>query len=263
MEHDVDLSYLEKQFYISLLGYEHPVFEMPAEALFDREQILAAMQAGGSIVRATGHELGVSFTGLAIHNLVAAACILYAYERKWLDMSLGNLTFQLETHGDHAHLAFKVNAFNWVDIPESGGEDNFRQLLDSYIREHITPAVRAVAENCGLKGELIWGQYGARFAYYMKHIAENEQNGEIRERFEAAARILMAIGPEAFERRRNPFIHTPRYIDSPYQPGGTMMLRSSCCMWYCKEDGVKCYNCPKLTSAERDEMRESIMAKAQ
>lgn len=263
MGNGMDLSYLEKQFYISLFGYEDPVFEMPAEALFDRERLLAAMEAGGTIVRATGHELGVSFTGLALHNLVAAACILYAYERKWLDLTIGNLTFQLEKHDDHAHLSFKVNELKWTDIPVAGGEDYFRQSLDRYIREHITPAVRAVAENCGLKGELIWGQYGARFTYYRKHIAEKEPNAEIRERFDAAARILMEIEPEAFEKRRNPFIHTPRYIDSPYEPGGTMMLRSSCCMWYCKEDGVKCYNCPKLTSAERDEMRESIMAKAQ
>ena len=263
MAQEVDLELLEKQFYITLRGYEQPVFTMPAESLLERVQVVKAVEAGSAIVRATGYELGVSYTGLALHSLVAAACFLYAYNRRWLDLSLGNLEFQLERHDDHAHLSFKLREMTEIAIPDADGEEWFRQSLDRYIREQLAPAVRSVAESCGLKGELIWGQYGARFAYYMKHVAENEANDDIRERFAAAARILKELPPEAFGRRRNPFVHTPRYIDSPYKPGATMMLRSSCCMWYCKEDGVKCYNCPKLTSAERDARRVEIMAQAQ
>jgi len=263
MAQQVDLAMLSKQFYISLEGFEHPVLELPALKLLEREQVLKTIEAGGAMIRATGHALGVSYAGLALHNLVAAACIFYAYNRQWLDLSLGNLTLQIEKHDDHVHLAFKLHEIRAVDIPEAGGEEMFRQLLDRFIREQITPAVRSVAESCGFKGDLIWGQYGSRFAYYLKHVAEKEADGGIRERFAAAAGILVAIEPEAFARRRNPFVHTPRYIDSPYKPGEQMMIRSACCMWYCKEDGVKCYNCPKLTSEEREARREAIMAKAQ
>ncbi|WP_275901445.1 (2Fe-2S)-binding protein [Cohnella algarum] len=40
------------------------------------------------------------------------------------------------------------------------------------------------------------------------------------------------------------------------------MIRSACCMYYCREGGEKCFNCPRLTPDEREAMRESIMAKS-
>jgi len=263
MAQQIDLTLMAQQFYIPLQGCENPMFEMSAAMLLDPEKALEAVQTGGTEIRAIGHGLGVSYAGLALHNLVVAACIFYAYNRKWLDMSLDNLTFQLESHGTYVQNAFKLNEMTETDIPENDGERLFGRKLETYIREQLTPAVRSVAESCGFKADLIWGQYGARFAYYIKHVAEKAPNDEIRERFAAATRILMDIAPENFARRRNPFVHKPRYIDSPYKPGETMMLRSACCMWYCKEDGVKCYNCPKLTGEEREARREAIMAKAQ
>ncbi|MBW7453583.1 hypothetical protein ACFOLF_12660 [Paenibacillus sepulcri] len=70
------------------------------------------------------------------------------------------------------------------------------------------------------------------------------------------------LGAEVFNLRRNPFYHIPRYIESPYKPGEQIMMRSSCCMYYCQEDGQMCYTCPRLTSGERNEMKEKIMAAA-
>ncbi|OZQ98234.1 (2Fe-2S)-binding protein [Paenibacillus sp. VTT E-133291] len=42
-------------------------------------------------------------------------------------------------------------------------------------------------------------------------------------------------------------------LELPYHAGERLVLRSSCCLYYCLEDGEKCYVCPRLTEEEREE----------
>ena len=95
------------------------------------------------------------------------------------------------------------------------------------------------------------------------YVREYETREDVRARFEADFAVLTSLPAELFGLRRNPYVHEPVYIDNPYRPGTTMMMRSACCMYYCREDGAKCYNCPGLSEAERESMRTAILAKAQ
>nr|WP_279590354.1 (2Fe-2S)-binding protein [Paenibacillus lupini] len=39
-------------------------------------------------------------------------------------------------------------------------------------------------------------------------------------------------------------------------------MHSSCCMYDRRENGTKCYTCPRMTSDEREERKSEILATA-
>lgn len=111
---------------------------------------------------------------------------------------------------------------------------------------------------------MIWQQFGALLANVKDYVHEHIPVPAMVDSFDLGYRTISEQVPaEAFGLRRNPFVHTPRYVDNPYEPGGQMMMKSSCCMYDKRENGVKCYSCPMLTPDERERMRLEICAHAE
>ncbi|PZD96146.1 hypothetical protein DNH61_09565 [Paenibacillus sambharensis] len=258
----MDFSLVKQFFHISPEGMEEPLLNLPAEDLLDPVKARNAMQLGGSLVQATGLELPSSFAGMCFFNLIATQQLFLSRYNRFLDLTLPNLTFQAESHNDHAHLGFKINRLAWKEIREDGRDsrrEQVRRLLETFITDHITPAVEAIADSAAVKTELIWGQFAGQAMILKEYLLASVQDPEVQERYEQDYQLLMELSPSLFKRKRNPYIHLrPRYLDSPYKEGAKLLIRSSCCMYYCRTDGQKCYNCPRLTDQDREELRERI-----
>ena len=256
----MDLSLFEEHFHISASGCEHPLLSVPAAELLDEKRMREALELGSSLTKGVGLELAVSFIGISFFGLAATKQIVMSQYGKILDLSLDNLTVQLEAHDDHAHVIFKYNELKWTDLPAEGRDEAIRAEWTRYFAETMNPLIEAAARAAGLKPALIWNQYGARIAYVMEYLRGIVPEGALRRTMEDDCLLLAGMPGETFNRRKNPYVHTPVYIDSPYEPGGQIMIRSACCMYYKRENGTKCYTCPILKEQDRAEMKLLIEA---
>lgn len=147
-------------------------------------------------------------------------------------------------------------------LPECKREDALEEAYERFYREQFNILVETIAEQAAVKPDLIWNQYAARLTYMQDFLLGFETRPEVRERLLTGYQVLTeAIEPAAFDRRRNPFRHLkPIYLDSPYEAGQTVLMRSSCCMYYCRDGGVLCYNCPRMKEEDRQQRKEKIMS---
>jgi ferric iron reductase protein FhuF len=263
MPDSMDFSLAEAYFHISPKGVANSVYSVCASDLLQSETTDEVLRQCADLLRALNLHLPVSFVGLTFFNVCATLQLFLAQYNRILDLSLDNLVFQLGLAGDQVHGGFRIVETRWDELPEEGEQRKTVLLnrLTAFYQRTITPVLEAIAARAGVKPDLIWNQFGARMAYLLDYMHDREQREAVRNRFVGDYALLSGeLSPSVFNRRKNPFAHTPRYLDSPYQPGEKIMMRSSCCMYYCRIDGEKCYNCPRLTERQREEMRLKIEA---
>ncbi|GFZ81378.1 hypothetical protein GCM10008018_28840 [Paenibacillus marchantiophytorum] len=113
-----------------------------------------------------------------------------------------------------------------------------------------------------MKPDMIWNQYAARLTFAQDFLLGQPLPAEMKERYLNGYKVLtQGITADVFGRRRNPFLHLkPIYLDSPNEEGKKVLMRSSCCMYNCREGGELCYTCPKRTEKDRLEMKEKLAA---
>jgi len=258
----LDLTLFEQHFHISVKGSDAPLLSMPASDILQAEHMKEALQKGSELVNGIGLEVGVSLFGLAFYGLAATKQIVMSQYNRILDLSLDNLVIQLESHGNYAQVAFKILELRWTDLPTEGRESALREEWARYFADTLNPLIETAASAAGLKPPIIWNQYGARAAYTMDYLQQIVPEGPIRQVIEEDFKLLSSMPGGTFNRRKNPFDHAPRYIDSPYEEGAKIMLRSACCMYYKRENATKCFTCPLLRETERDDCMQQIKAAA-
>lgn len=261
----MDLTFMEKYCHISTHGAVDPAYSVAASELIDNPEMMRDLLDRGSVLlKAIGMELPVSFLGLAAFGLASTKQLMISQYDRVLDLSPANLTVQLVMHNDYAQVVFKLHELKWTELPAESPcerEAAVAEEWERYFRFEFNPLIERIAAAGGLKPDLVWNQFGTRAAFMMDFIRENTPQGPKRRRIEDDFAQLAGLSPATFNRKRgNPFDHTPVYIDSPYKPGTKTMIRSSCCMYYRRENGAKCYNCPLLKDADRAQRKLEIEA---
>ena len=263
----VDLTLADRWFGVSMTGLKKPAFEMAATQWLQPAKTKEALEAGGAMSKAVDMRLPASFAGLSVLNLMLVKLLVLARDGKWLNLSLACLTLQMEERDGCMHTSYRLTACETIDLPTDEGRraDWLTTRWRDDVTQQIAPVIRCIAEQAGVKPELIWHQAGGRLAGIREFLSRNasEFGADMPARFDAHASILTdRLMPIDFGLRRNPFVWTPKYTDNPWQPGERMLMRSACCMYDCREDGQKCYNCPRLTEKERDQRRQEVLAGA-
>jgi ferric iron reductase protein FhuF len=259
LEQPVNMTLAEKYFHISLNKPADAVWSTPVVDLTQPETVSEALTHSAQLLKAFDLKLPASFLGLSLYNVCAALFVFAAKDHLLLDVSLSNLTLHLVTHHDHVHGAFQMTELRYKKIPEDQRETVLRNAFNAFFHSSLTPLVESIASAAGVKPALIWNQFGARMAYSLDFMKEIEADEEVLQRFNHIHKLITEdISPDVFNLRNNPFFHIPVYLDSPHKPGKKTILRSSCCMYYCREGGGKCFNCPALTTSEREAMRLHI-----
>ncbi|WP_270170899.1 (2Fe-2S)-binding protein [Paenibacillus sp. SYP-B4298] len=266
MNEGMDWMLIEQNLNISPTGAAEPLAELPAAMLLDHEQARTMLEQAGAAVRADGLVLPASFAGLSVYYLFAASIIMMAQSNRLPDLSMDNLTLQLERYGDdHAHLRYLVHRPSGQELPEEpeAMEAFVEQEVTRYIQEVMVPLVEGIAEAAGVKSAMIWNQFSGQYTYLNKLFFMQVQDVQAQARFERIYDLILnRVSPEVFGRRRHPFVHKPRYIDNPANSEEKWMIRSSCCMYYARENGRKCFTCPKMTPSELEERKQELLASA-
>ncbi|OCT16214.1 hypothetical protein A8709_01880 [Paenibacillus pectinilyticus] len=259
IESNVDFSLVESYFHISPKGMEHPLLHIPGRQLVDGATMLDILQQGQTLLRGKGLDISASFLGRTLFHLVATNYLFLAQYNQWLVFDLENIAFEVENHGDHAHAGYKIIHLQWKKVPTED-RDLFIELeMRALFANLIVPVMTVIAQQAKVNQAMMWNQFASRMTFVRDYVMENDPRPHVREQFAADYDALTKqFTPDVFGHKVNPFAHEPCYIDSPYQEGKQMLIRSSCCLYYRREDGQKCFNCPLLKDSQREEMRVQI-----
>ncbi|MBH5317711.1 (2Fe-2S)-binding protein [Paenibacillus sp. GSMTC-2017] len=263
MSNEVDFTLIKTYFHTSPEGADAPCFELHAPLLLVKERALEALNEAVKLSNASGLELPASFTGMTFFNLGFMNLIFGALYNRMLRLPLKAMTLQLEAHDDHAHLGYKLNELDWLIVPEeqTSREAMLQAAWIEYIRETAIPAINGIADAADLRPDMIWNQFGSAIHSSREYLRAAVPIPGLADKIDADFLIVEALPAEVFNRRRNPFVHKPRYLPDPWSaPDGTCIMKSSCCMYDQRDDGIKCYTCPKLLPAEREERRVKVLA---
>lgn len=258
----VSFDLLERYLHVTDKAPEEAILSVPLTDLLKEDTMRQLLELGREQYKATSMELPASFLGLSLFSLCGAIHYVSAINDAWLDLNPDNVNFFLESHGDHVHAGYQLQEVRLAPLPESNRDEALKEAYERYFTEHFNALLLSIAETAGVKPDMIWSQYAARLTYMQDFLLENETRTEIRERYIAGHRVLTAaLEPDVFGRRRNPFHHMkPVYLDSPYEPGRQLLMRSSCCMYFKREGGEMCFNCPRMREEDRERLRQEKLA---
>lgn len=259
----IDYALVKSYYNISPEGVEAPVFELNGEALLDSAAADAMLGRYGELLRATSPLLPASFAGLAANHLVSTLLIVLAQHDAVLALTPDRLKLQIGVNGSYPRIGFMLLDPMPSAVPAGDRGAFVRDAFERLLRGTVVPFVQTVSAAAGVKPALIWNQAAGQTYFLRDAVRRREAREDVRARFEHDFAMLTNLPVELFGQRRNPYRHTPVYIDNPFQPGTQMMMRSACCMYDRREGGAKCYNCPGMTETARDAMRKAIAAKAQ
>ena len=238
----IDFSFMKAYCQVSPDDVENLYLDWPATDLLQQEKTEQLLRQLQQLYKAHDLLLPASIVGMSICGLIGTQGIITATYQKSVDLSLQHIRVQVGLFNNCTpFVSLKIQTISWK-------ENN------STISEEFKTAIENISRVSGVKSSLIYNQFGARASSLAEAFLQYEKKETVKASFNHWYNALK----QDTTWWKNPFVHTPIYIDNPYSPGSKMMIRSSCCMFYRKEDGVKCYNCPTLSNEEREKMRRQL-----
>jgi ferric iron reductase protein FhuF len=262
MESLFDFTIVKMFYHVSPEGADLPKYETPATTFFEPAVLSETLFESGKDAHATSPALPASFIGTSLCKLALIQLQFAAQYDRLIDLSPENLTYQVELHDDHGHLGYRIREVRSIAIPSEERDAFLIRHWNQYFASFITPAVEAVAAASDLKPEAIWQQFGGQIAYMKDYLIANEKREGVIEKFLNDSKQLSELDPALFNQRRNPYQHKPRYLDNPLNVEEKWLMQSSCCLYDRRENGTKCYTCPQMTPAEREERKSAMLAAA-
>lgn len=262
MAESLDFSIAEKYFRISLNQAQDALLSVPAAELLKPDVMDEVLHCSAKALKAFALDLPASFVGLSLFGLSASVQYFLSKYNRFIDLRLDNMVFQIEPYGNLALGSFWVKELRMREVPAEDRQTFIIHELTHFYRETLNPILQLTAARAGVKPDLIWNQYGARMTFARDLFLANEPSEEVRNRFLQDLDLLVhGLSPALFHRKKNPFAHKPRYTENPWQKGELTVIRSSCCLYYRREGGEKCYNCPLLTDQEREAKKNEMLQK--
>lgn len=259
MTKEIDLSLAEHFFRISLNKADNPVFSVPCSELLQAEGMDRVLHLSKQHFAAPDLVLPASFIANAFIGICSTMQLYLSLYNKLLDLSLDHLTFQAQPHGALIYGSFQITHLEWRDLAEENRESVIMDTLTHFYRETINPVIEHTAQRAGIQPGVLWNQFGGKMAYLKDYILQSDFSDEMKERFVRDYELLIQkMSPSVFNRRKNPFKYLPTYIDNPRDPEKPIMMRSSCCMYYKRDNGELCYNCPRLSEEKRQEKKRKM-----
>jgi len=240
---NIDFSFITSHCLISPHDIEPLVLEVQAKQLTNINEVASLLDKLKELYEADDYLLPASVIGMSLFNLIAAQMIVQSKHNQQLDMNLSNIDLQVKMFGKFPVLYIKINDCTLqpsLPIPD--------------LFEYLDKPISIIAKAAGVKSSLIYNQFGGRSEQIAVAFLQYEKDENTKTIFNILLNQLK--NDDCFE--KNPFQYEPKFIESPYHPGKKMMMRSSCCMFYRKKGGIKCYNCPTLSEQARMKMRKEI-----
>lgn len=242
----LDFTKVENYLRISPKAPDNVIISMPASDLLKQENVRVVLDTYGKTVKAIGDLLPGSFLGVTLCNFCLTQFVFNVKDHVFLDLSPENLLFYLEDKGTYQQFGYQLTNIVTKEIPLEHEEEFLLENWSTFITEQILPLLNSITNTANIKNSLIFNQFGSQFSYTQNMIATNFADESTLKRLDMYIDILTEkLSPEIFGVRKNPFKHSPCFIESPCNPDEKWMIKSGCCWWDKREDGVKCVVCPR------------------
>ena len=260
----LDFSVIHSFYHISPQGAEHPDLELPAADMLKADVCRETLRFFGEATLSHGMLYPASMIGRTMFNLCTATLYFLSMNGVFVHFRLEDLTFQMEKHGEHYHLGYRIDSLSLHPLAADGEarERDIEEGWAAFISGTAVPFIRAIAEAAEVKPDMIWNQFASGLLSLLNYVGDQIPVPHFLEQINKQSAILQALPGELFQRRRNPFSHTPKYVENPYDCSKNYIVRSACCFNDRKEGGLKCYTCPLLTADEREQIRVGLAAQS-
>lgn len=265
MEASFDFKMVKIYYHVSPEGAEFPVYQTAATNLLQPALLREALSESGQVVQATSLALPASFMGASLCQLSLIQLLFAAAYDRLIDLSPENLVYQVERHGEHAHLGYRIREVRSAAIPSApDNRDAFMtRHWQQYFTAFVTPALERIAAAADLKAEAIWQQFGGQTSYLKNFVQTHEPRAAVVAQLLHDCERLGELPAEWFNSKRNPYPHKPRFVENPLRTDEKWMLKSSCCLYDRRVNGKMCYTCPRMTTEAREQRKCELLAAAE
>lgn len=264
---ETNLGHITELLSIQTVKRENPIYTIPAGDLSDRAQMGKFLAFYQEQIKGQDLQISATYFAASWRELCTALLYLLSLTNKGPDVTLGNLTVQVEVVNHFPRVFFVLNQPDEQHWPElvDGREGLLEKVLGPFIQGTLLPVMVSMAAVSGLPVTQLWTQLPLGIEYYIGYLAAHleaspEQRDKLKEDYDF---LIHKLGPQWFGLKRNPFDLKPIYVDDPYRPGEQIRMKPTCCLAYRANTGHGyCYNCPKLTKSQREAKYAEIRAAA-
>lgn len=251
----IDYSFITPQCQLSPEGVQPILFEMNAIDLFEPHQVQDLLILAKEKYEADDFLLPVSSIGLSLFGLLGTQWIIFSQYQRILNLNLSNIILQIGVFNETSPYIFlKLKDDTLYEL-----ETNQIDYFSDFIQSNIVEPIEVISKVASIKPSIVYNQFGSRATTLANAFLQRGYSVEIENNFSTIYNQLKNNLPSnMFNGRKNPFLFKPIFIENPYEEGKNLMVRSSCCMFYKKKNGVKCYSCPALSKKAREEMRKNL-----
>ncbi|CAI6080929.1 hypothetical protein PAECIP112173_03053 [Paenibacillus sp. JJ-100] len=267
----IDYTWLEQYGRISTSPASDPIYTTVLASLRDAEHAKEMLTVYHEYLRADCLRTTAVYFMHSIRGLLLAIHYMNAMCDTILNISLDNLQLQLVVQDGYPSFQFLLLDQSEYAHPAAVVKDQSESkaasvsareaMLNAYYKEQLRPLIEGIAQAVGANTGQMWAQQASILKWFKTLAAQMDITAEEREAVHQGYEYVTMMPPEILGLRKNVLAFKPVEIDSPYQPGEKMLMKSACCLHYKVYDGQEyCYSCPKLSRAERQSQYDKIRA---
>ncbi|WP_088103313.1 (2Fe-2S)-binding protein [Halalkalibacter urbisdiaboli] len=257
---NLDFEQLKK--YGSITDEDHPakVYEVTLAQLLQSEAANAFTAYYAEKLKATDVDVAATYFSSSFGYICAALQTVLSTELA-IPSDRDQITVQLYYNKEHDYYALSYKLANLQCVSEANANWRREQLVNFY-KQVVTPVLEALSQSTSIRIRELWGQLVGGLHYGHKiglTFIEEAQKDIVKQDFNW---LLEKAAPEIFRCDKNPLSFPIREIESLKEPGTMIRMKPTCCLYYKTEKsrGTKCYTCPRLSEAEREDRKKQLVA---
>ncbi|WP_342553143.1 (2Fe-2S)-binding protein [Paenibacillus sp. FSL R7-0652] len=266
----INYTWLEQYGRISTSPASNPVYDILLASLRDTAQADDMLKVYNEHLRADSLRTAAVYFMHSVRGLLLGIHYMNSMCDTMLDISLDNIRLQLVVQDGYPAFHFQLLDGTEHVHPAPPGKNEHesaaaglarKAMLTAYYGEQLRPLIEGAAEAGGANTGQMWAQLASILTWFKTMAVQMDITEDERKAVIQGYEHVITMPPEILGLRKNLLHFKPVEIDSPYQPGEKMLMKSTCCLHYKVYGGQDyCYSCPKLSKAERQNRYEILAA---
>lgn len=258
---EIDFEPYASAYFVTPSRSPGPLFEIGLAGLLEKEGADAFITAYVPQIKALSRDVAATYFASWYGRICSAHHYALWKDAAVLDLANDRVTLQMIPESRRAGL---VACLQNTRTQDAGEPAAIREALEDFYGNQARPLLEAMARAGGVNPGVLWGMIATNVYYFHDVWRKQAESCEEKERLQLVADLLFGGLPaEVFGRARSPFDIKFSLVDNPREPGSLMRVKASCCLAYKTDTGHGyCYTCPRMTAAEREQMREELAAAA-
>lgn len=254
----LDFDTLETKFNIRLVKPTDALYSSSAVELLDPIHMQSFVAYYASLIKALDYKVAAAYFSNWFSGVALALQYTVSIYNIALDLSLPNLTIHVTPVEGHTQVSFCLN--RWREQVAPLGEQERLEwrhdVLAGFYGNTMRPLVESLSSVSNMNVGQIWGQLPTKFSNNLDIFKKSTRHLKEKQRLVDDYYFLTKeLSPYIFGRTQNPFDVKFRMVEDLRDPEQQIRMNNVCCQYVRTEEGVYCYNCPRMTDDDREARR--------